>query len=224
MIKTAGLVVFVQLRLLVATFGSPGDDLLRAKLPEDLRDAAHVTEAPLVEAVKDAVKDDRALAPQITAAAVQRAIDCPVAERVLRTVLRELVPAPTAREFLAITRAALRAAPAGEETTLNRYGQKVLAGNCAESLLVTATSEYPRLAWVLSEAGKQVDGKQFEGKQLEGKQVAGKQPAGEGEGNATSPESPSSQPTLGELLDPSLLPPAVLDPSSSGGLVQPTTP
>ena len=219
MIKAAGLIVFLQATLLVVTFASPGDDLLRAKLPEDQRDAAHVVEAPLVEAVKDAVKDDRDLAPQITAAAVQRAIDCPVAERVLRTVLRELVPAPTAREFLAITRAALRAAPAGEETTLNRYGQKVLAGNCAESLLVTATSEFPRLAWVLSEAGKQV-----EGKQVEGKQVAGKQPAGEGEGNAPSPESPSSQPMLGALLDPSLLPPAVLDPSSSGGLVQPTTP
>ena len=219
MIKTAGLIVFVQLGLLVATFASPGDDLLRAKLPEDQRDAAQVAEAPLVEAVKDAVKDDRGLAPQITAAAVRRAIDCPVAERVLRTVLRELVPAPAAREFLAITRAALRAAPADEETTVNRYGQKVLAGNCAESLLVAATSEYPRLAWVLSEAGKQV-----EGKQVEGKQVSGKQPAREGEENAPSPESPSSQPMLGELLDPSLLPPAVLDPSSSGGLVQPTTP
>ena len=219
MIKAAGLIVFLQANLLVVTFASPGDDLLRAKLPEDQRDAAHVVEAPLVEAVKDAVKDDRSLAPQITAAAVQRAIDCPVAERVLRTVLRELVPAPTAREFLAITRAALRAAPAGEETTLNRYGQKVLAGNCSESLLVTATSEYPRLAWVLSEAGKQVDGKQ-----VEGKQVAGKQPVGAGEGNAPSPESPYSQPMLGELVDPSLLPPAVLDPSSPGGLVQPTTP
>jgi hypothetical protein len=219
MIKAAGLIVFVQLGLLVATFASPGDDLLRAKLPADQRDAAQVAEAPLVEAVKDAVKDDRALAPQITAAAVRRAIDCPVAERVLRTVLRELVPAPTAREFLAITRAALRAAPADEETTVNRYGQKVLAGNCAESLLVAATSEYPRLAWVLSEAGKQV-----EGKQVEGKQVAGKQPARQGEENPPSPESPSSQPMLGELLDPSLLPPAVLDPSSSGGLVSPTTP
>jgi len=219
MIKAVGLIVLLQLRLLVVTFASPGDDLLRAKLPEDQRDAPHVAEAPLVGAVEAAVKDDRALAPQITAAAERRAIDCPTAERVLRTVLRELVPAPTAREFLAITRAALKAAPADEETSLNRYGQKVLAGNCAESLLVTATSEYPRLAWVLSEAGKQVDGKQFEGKQ-----VAGKQPAGQGEGNAPSPESPSSQPTLGELLDPSLLPPAVLDPSSSGGLVQPTTP
>jgi hypothetical protein len=219
MIKAVGLIVLLQLRLLVATFASPGDDLLRAKLPEDQRDATHVAEAPLVGAVKEAVKDDRALAPQITAAAERRAIDCPTAERVLRTVLRELVPAPTAREFLAITRAALKAAPADEETSLNRYGQKVLAGNCAESLLVTATSEYPRLAWVLSEAGKQVDGKQ-----VEGKQVAGKQPAGEGEGNAPRPESPSSQPMLGELLDPSLLPPAVVDPSSSGGLVQPTTP
>jgi hypothetical protein len=219
MIKAVGLIVYVQLALLIATFASPGDDLLRAKLPEDQRDAAQVAESPLVEAVKDAVKSDRSLAPQITAAAVRRAIDCPVAERVLRTVLRELVPAPTAREFLAITRAALKGARADEETTVNRYGQKVLVGNCVESLLVAATSEYPRLAWVLSEAGKQV-----EGKQVEGKQVDGKQPAREGGENAPSPESPSSQPMLGEVLDPSLLPPAVLDPSSSGGLVQPTTP
>jgi hypothetical protein len=218
MIKAAGFIVFLQLRLLVVTLASPGDDLLSAKLPTDQRDATHVPEAALVEAVKDAVKEDRALAPQITAAAVRRAVDCSAAEQVLRTVLRELVPVPAPREFLAITRAAVRAAPADEETTLNRYGQKVLAGTCAESLLVAATSEYPRLAWVLSEAGKQVDGKQ-----VDGKQVAGKQVAREGQENGQSPES-SSQPTLGVLLDPSLLPPAVLDPSSSGGLVAPTTP
>ena len=225
MIRAAGFIVVVQLGLLVATFASPGDELLRAKLPEDQREAVHVPEGPLVEAVKNAVREDRSLAPELTTAAVRRAIDCQAAERVLRTVLRELVPPPNAREFLAITRAALKAAPVDEETTLNRYGQKVLAGNCAESLLVAATSEYPRLAWVLSEAGKRVEGKQVEGKQVEGKQVEGKQPAREGEEeNAPSPEPPSSQPLLGELADPSLLPPAVLDPSSSGGLVQPTTP
>jgi Na+-transporting methylmalonyl-CoA/oxaloacetate decarboxylase gamma subunit len=219
MIKAVTLVVFLHLTLLVTTIASPGEDLLQAKLPKDLRDATHVPEKPLVQAVKAVVNEDRALAPQVTAAAVHRAVDCSAAESVLRTVLRDLVPAPSAREFLAITRAAIHAAPAEESTTLNRYGQKVLARNCSESLLVAATSEYPRLAWVLSEAGKQVDGKQ-----LEGKQVAGKEVAPQGEENAPSPESPTSQPTLGELMDPSLLPPAVLAPPSSGGLVPPTTP
>lgn len=220
MIKTVWSVVLLQLTLLVATLASPGDDLLQAKLSGDQRNATHVPEKPLVDAVNAAVKEDRSLAPEITSAAVRRAIDCSTAESVFRAVLRELVPAPSAREFLAITRAAMRAAPLDESTTLNRYGQKVLAGNCAESLLVVATSEYPRVAWVLSESGKQV-----EGKQVEGKQLAGQQPAREGEENAPSeqnaqsPESLSAQATLGELLNPLLLPPAVLDPAASGGLV-----
>jgi hypothetical protein len=214
MLKVSGFTFLLHLALLVSTLASPGDDLIRAKLPEDQRDVARVAESLLVPAVKDAVREDRDLAPQITAAGVRRAVDCSAAETVLRTVLHGLDPEPSAKEFLAITRAAIHAAPPDESTTLNRYGQKVLAGRCAESLLVAATSEFPRLAWVLSEAGKQIDGKQVEGKQVEGK----------GAENAPAEELAPAQPALGPILDPSLLPPAVLYPPSNGGLVAPTTP
>ena len=214
MLKVSGFTFLLHLALLVSTLASPGDDLIRAKLPENQRDAVRVPEGLLVPAVKEAVRVDRELAPQITAAGVLRAVDCSAAETVLRTVLRGLDPEPSAKEFLAITRAAIHAAPPDESTTLNRYGQKVLAGRCAESLLVAATSEYPRLAWVLSEAGKQIDGKQVEGKQVEGK----------GAENAPAEELAPAQPALGPILDPSLLPPAVLYPPSNGGLVPPTTP
>jgi hypothetical protein len=219
MLKVPGFTLLLHLALLASTLALPGDDLMRAKLPEDQRDAVQVPEQFLVPAVKDAVREDRGLAPQITAAGVRRAVDCSAAEAVLRTVLRGLDPEPSAKEFLAITRAAIHAAPPDESTTLNRYGQKVLAGHCTESLLVAATSEYPRLAWVLSEAGKQIDGKQVEGKQVEGKQVEGK-----GAENAPAEELAPAQPALGPILDPSLLPPAVLYPPSYGGLVPPTTP
>jgi hypothetical protein len=214
MLKVSGFTFLLHLALLVSTLASPGDDLIRAKLPEDQRDVARVAESLLVPAVKDAVREDRDLAPQITAAGVRRAVDCSAAETVLRTVLHGLDPEPSAKEFLAITRAAIHAAPPDESTTLNRYGQKVLAGRCAESLLVAATSEFPRLAWVLSEAGKQIDGKQVEGKQVEGK----------GAENAPAEELAPAQPALGPILDPSLLPPAVLYPPSNGALVPPTTP
>jgi hypothetical protein len=214
MLKVSGFTFVLHLALLVSTIASPGDDSIRAKLPEDQRDAVRVPEAILVAAVKSALRQDRGLAPQIAAAGVRRAVDCSAAETVLRTVLRGLDPEPAPKEFLAICRAAIYAAPTDESTTLNRYGQKVLAGHCAESLLVAATSEYPRLSWVLSEAGKQIDGKQVEGKQVEGKAVE----------NAPTEELAPAQPTLGPILDPSLLPPAVLYPPSNGGLVAPTTP
>ncbi|MBV8213700.1 MAG: hypothetical protein JOZ08_10830 [Verrucomicrobia bacterium] len=214
MLKASGLIFSLQLVLLVVTSASAGDDLLRSKLPEDQRNALHVPEQLLVQAVKDAVREDSVQAPQITAAGVRRAIDCSTAEAVLRTVLRALNPEPSAKEFLAITRSAVHATPLDESTTLNRYGQKVLAEHCPEGLVVAAASEYPRLAWVLSDAGKQVDGKQLEGKQMAGKGVE----------NAPTPESSPSQPNLDPILDPSLLPPAVLLPSSIGGLVPRTTP
>jgi hypothetical protein len=218
MLKISGFTFLLHLALLVTTIASPGDDLIRAKLPEDQRDAVTVPEQVLVSAVKEALREDRALASQITTAGVRRAVDCSAAETVLRTVLRGLDPEPPTKEFLAICRAAIRAAPSDESTTLNRFGQKVLAGHCAESLLVAATSEYPRLAWVLSEAGKQV------GKEVEGKQVEGKQVEGQGVENAPTEELAPAQPALGPILDPSLLPPAVLYSPSNGGLVPPTTP
>jgi hypothetical protein len=214
MLKVSGFTFLLHLALLASTIASPGDDLVRAKLPEDQRDTNSVPEVLLVPAVKDAVREDRSLAPQITAAGVHRAVDCSAAEAVLRTVLRGLYPEPSAKEFLAIARAAIHAPPLDESTTLNRYGQKVLAEHCEERLLVAATAEYPRLAWVLSEAGKQLDGKQVEGKQVEGKEVEGK-----GVEKAPAQELAPAQPALGPILDPSLLPPAVLYPPSYGGLV-----
>jgi hypothetical protein len=220
MLKVSGFTLLLHLALLARTIALPGDDLIRAKLPQDQRDAVQVPEQFLVPAVKDAVREDRGLASQITAAGVRLAVDCSAAEAVLKAVLRGLDPEPSAKEFLAITRAAIHATPPDESTTLNRYGQKVLAGHCTESLLVAATSEYPRLAWVLSEVGKQVDGKQGEGKQVEGKETEGK-----AVGNAPAQELAPTQQSLGPtLLDPSLLPPAVLSPPSYGGLVPPTTP
>jgi hypothetical protein len=219
MLKVSGLTLLLHLALLVSTIATPGDDLIRAKLPDDQRDAIHVPEGLLVQASKDAVREDRTLAPQITAAGVRRAGDCSTAEAVLRAVLRGLDPEPSAKEFLAIARAAIQAAPPDESVTLNRYGQKVLASHCTETLLVTATAEFPRLAWVLREAGKEIDGKQVEGKQVEGKQVADK-----GVENAPTQELAPTQPMLSPILDPSLLPPAVLYGGSSGGLVAPTTP
>ena len=204
MFRASALIFLLQSALLLISLASSGGDLLDAKLPETQQKAAHVPETVLVQAVKDAVRENRALAPQITAEGVRRAIDCSAAEAVLRAVLRELVPEPSAKEFLAIARAAVDAAPADESTTLNQYGQKVLARRCSESLLVAAVSEYPQSAWILSESGKQVDGKQ-----VEEKQVA---------------ELPSPGQNLGPLVDPSLLPPAVLYPPSLGDLVRPTTP
>jgi hypothetical protein len=215
MLKVSGFTLLLHLALLAPTIALPGDDLIRAKLPQDQRDAVQVPEQFLVPAVKDAVREDRGLASQITAAGVRLAVDCSAAGAVLKAVLRGLDPEPSAKEFLAITRAAIHATPPDESTTLNRYGQKVLAGHCTESLLVAATSEYPRLAWVLSEVGKQGEGKQVEGKETEGKAV----------GNAPAQELAPTQQSLGPtLLDPSLLPPAVLSPPSYGGLVPPTTP
>jgi methionyl-tRNA formyltransferase len=204
MFRVSGFIFLLQSALLVVSLASSGSDLLQAKLPETQQKAAHVPETVLVQAVKDAVRENRVLAAQITAEGVRRAIDCSAAEAVLRAVLRGLVPEPSAKEFLAIARAAVHAAPADEGTTLNQYGQNVLTRRCSESLLVAAVSEYPRFAWILSESGKQVEVKQVEGKQI------------------ADPASPEQN--LGPLLDPSLLPPAVLYPPTSGGLVSPTTP
>ena len=63
----------VQFLVLVAALATPGDDLLVAKLPKELRAAAKIPQDPLVQAVTEAVKESRPMAPQITSAAVQRA-------------------------------------------------------------------------------------------------------------------------------------------------------
>jgi hypothetical protein len=154
------------------------------------------------------VKGTRSLAPQITAAAVRRAIDCASAEAVLRAALRELAPTPTAMELFAITRAAIGAAPHSESTSVNNSGQKVASGGCAEALLAAAASEYPDLASVLNNSGKQVAQKQVLGEE----QGIGQSPTEQGIG--------SDPGTLGAPI----VPPAVTFPPTGGGLVSVTTP
>jgi len=187
----------VQFLVLVAALATPGDDLLVAKLPKELRAAAKIPQDPLVQAVTEAVKESRPMAPQITSAAVQRAIDCAAAEAVLRAALRQLAPTPSAAEVLAVTRAAIRAAPRREETTVNRDGHQVASGNCTETLLVAAASEYPNLAEFLNDGGKQVAVKQL------GEKEAIPQPTESG---------------------PYIIPPAVILAPNEVGLVSTTTP
>jgi hypothetical protein len=224
----------LQPLLLVAAPAATGDDLLITKLPKDLRNAAKVSEKPLVQATKDAVKETPSLAPQITAAAMLRATDCTSAEAVLRGALGALSPEPTGKEFLLVTRAAIHAAPRDQRTYINKNGYRAYSGNCTETLLTAAASAYPNLAWVLSESGKQVaDGKQLtrehgpggnnspseSGNQLGGGQGQG-QGLGEGQGLGlrNSPYDP------GQGLGAILAPPGVTFPPTGGGLVSTTTP
>jgi hypothetical protein len=233
MIKPVAFVFCLQVLLLVAALATPGDDLLVAKLPKDLRSAAKVPERPLVQATKDAVKGSRSLAPQITAAAVRRATDCASAEAVLRAV--QLAPTPTAMELFAITRAAIGAAPHEEGTTVNSSGEKVASTSCTEALLAAAASEYPDLASVLNDSGKQVAQKQVAGSE----EAMGNSPSGQGIGNSPSGRgvgnssaqgtgnSPSSEQGTGYEpggLGAPLIPPAVTFPPNGGGLVSETTP
>jgi hypothetical protein len=203
MIKSVVSAICLQALLLVAALASPGDDALVAKLPKDLQNAPKVAEAPLVKATTEAVRESRTLAPQITAAAVRRAMDCGAAEAVLRAALRQLAPNPTAMEVYAITRAAIGAAPHNESTTVNENGDKVVSGNCTETLLTAAASEYPSLASALTDTGKEV--------------ASGKNEQGIG----ASPTDPG----IGAVdSGPPLIPPAVTFPPTGGGLVNPVTP
>jgi hypothetical protein len=228
MIKPVASVLCLQMLLLVAALATPGDDLLVAKLPKDLRNSAKVPERPLVQATKDAVKGSRTLAPQITAAAVRRATDCASAEAVLRAALHQLAPTPTAMELFAITRAAIGAAPRDESTTVNDSGQKVSSAGCTEALLGAAASEYPDLASVLNDSGKQVAQKQVAGSE----EAMGNSPSGQGMGNSPSGRgigNSGQQGTGNSSYDPGalgapLIPPAVTFPPTGGGLVSATTP
>jgi hypothetical protein len=134
-------------------------------MPKDFRDATKVPEGPPIQATKDAVKGSRSLAPQITAAALRRATGCASAEAVLRAALRQLAPNPTALELFAITRAAIGAGPHDENISVNSSGQKVASGSCTEGLLTAAASEYPDLASILNNSGKQVAQKQVSGQE-----------------------------------------------------------
>jgi hypothetical protein len=233
MIKPVASVLCLQVLLLVAALATPGDDLLVAKLPKDLRSAAKVPERPLVQATKDALKGSRSLAPQITAAAVRRATDCASAEAVLRAVLHQLAPTPTAMELFAITRAAIGAAPHDEGTTVNSSGEKVASAGCTEALLAAAASEYPDLASVLNDSGKQAAQKQVAGSE----EAMGNSPSGQGTGNSPSGRGVgnssaqgtgnSSEQGIGYEpggLGAPLIPPAVTFPPTGGGLVSETTP
>jgi hypothetical protein len=241
----------LQPLLLVAALATSGDDSLITKLPKDLRNAAKVAEKPLVQATKDAVKETRSLAPQITAAAMLRATDCASAEAVLRAALGALAPEPTAKEFLSVTRAAIRAAPRDQSSYINKNGYRAYSGNCTETLLAAAASTYPNLAWVLSESGKQVaDGKQLARKHGQGgngsPNETGNQTPGQGQGMGSSPGTGNQPGGLvgqgqgpgqgqgfglgnspydpGQGLGAILAPPGVTFPPSGGGLVSTTTP
>jgi len=58
---------FFQTWLLFSAFAGPGEDLLVSKLPSQFRMAAKVPRAILVNAIVASVKENRGLAPQVTA-------------------------------------------------------------------------------------------------------------------------------------------------------------
>ena len=105
---------------------------------------------------------------------------------------------------------------------------KPVASVCTEALLTAAASEYPDLASVLNDSGKQVAQKQVAGSE----EAMGNSPSGQNMGNSPSAgrignsgqgagNSPSSEP--GGISAP-LIPPAVTFPPTGGGLVSETTP
>jgi hypothetical protein len=150
--------------LLGTVFANPGEDLLLSKLPGSYKGAAKVPQAPLVDATTRAVRADRGLAPQVTAAAVRRAEDCDAVEAVVRTALRGLAPTPTSLEVHAIVQAAVANSSMPGAAVTDAQGDRVAAGSCAEGILTTAAAEYPQYASVLDDSGKQLAWKEFPGK------------------------------------------------------------
>jgi hypothetical protein len=206
MTKILASICVLNVSLAVCAFASPGEDLLVSKLSPKFKTEVRVPQGPLVEATVESIKKDRALAPEITAAAVNRAEDCPSTEAVVRAALRQLAPTETALEVYAITRAAFGAS--GHKVTTNASGDRAIADNCNEGILTTAASEYPQFAEMLNNAGQ-----------------SGKQLAGKGEpGIGASPES--REPGIGAApsLGPSIFPEAVILPSPGSGLVAAVTP
>jgi hypothetical protein len=185
-------------------FASPSEDLLVSKLPGSYKKTPKVPQIFLVDATARAVRADRGLAPQITAAAVRRAEDCGAVEAVVRTALRGLAPTPTPLEVHAIVQAAIANSSSSDAAVTDAQGNRVAAGNCTESILTTAAAEYPQYASVLYESDKQFAGKGF----------AGKVPVG--------PPEPGigAAPGIGPLGFPS----AAILPNPAGGIVRPTSP
>jgi hypothetical protein len=133
---------------------SPGEKALTDKLPKALRSLTQVQTEPLLEAAKEAVAQNRGLAPQITGAAVRRAENCDAVEKLVRMALHRLQPTPTPLEVFAITQSAVGSAANNFSTT-----------HCTEAIVTAALAEYPQYASTLNDSGKQVAGKDFAGKQ-----------------------------------------------------------
>lgn len=192
--------------LLGTAFASPGEDLLISKLPGSYRKMAKVPEAPLVDATTRAVRADRGLAPQITAAAVRRAENCNAVDAVVRATLRDLQPTPTSLEVYAIVQAAVANSSQSDAAVTNAQGDRVAAGNCTESVLTTAAAEYPQYASVLDDSGKQLAGKEFAGK--------------------VGPVGPPPEPGIGAApgVGPLGFPSTAILPNPAGGIVRPTSP
>jgi hypothetical protein len=199
-------VLLASVCLLGTAFASPGEDLLVSKLPGSYKGAAKVPQAPLVDATTRAVKADRGLAPQVTAAAVRRAEDCSAVDAVVHAALHDLQPTPTSLEVYAIVQAAIANSPSSDAAVTNAQGDRVAAGSCTESVLTTAAAEYPQYASVLDDSGKQLAGKEFAGKPY-----VGPAPPEPGIGAA---------PGIGPLGFSST---AIL-PNPAGGIVRPTSP
>jgi hypothetical protein len=201
-------VLLASVCLLGTAFASPGEDLLVSKLPGSYRKMAKVPQAPLVDATTRAVRADRGLAPQVTAAAVRRAEDCSAVDAVVRAALRDLAPTPTSLEVYAIAQAAIANSSPSDAAVTNARGDRVAAGSCTEGILTTTAAEYPQYASVLDDSGKQLAGKEFAGK------VGPVGPAGPPE------QGIGAAPGVGPLGFPST---AIL-PNPAGGLVRPTSP
>jgi hypothetical protein len=199
-------VLLASICVLGTAFASPGEDLLVSKLPGSYKKMAKVPQAPLVDATTRAVREDRGLAPQITAAAVRRAEDCSAVDAVVRAALRDLAPAPTSLETYAVVQAAIANSSSSDAAVTDAQGDRVAAGNCTEGVLTTAAAEYPQYASVLNDdSGKQLAGKEFPGK------VGPVGPPEPGIGAA---------PGVGPLGFPS----TALLPLPAGGLVRQTSP
>ena len=153
--------LLVSACLLGAAFAGPGEDLLVSKLPGSYKRAVKVPQAPLVDATTKAVRADRGLAPQVTAAAVRRAEDCSAVDAVVSAALRDLAPTPTSLEVHTIMRAAIANSSPADTAVTNAQGERVAAGNCTEGILTTAAAEYPQYASVLDDSGKQLAWKEF---------------------------------------------------------------